>query len=389
MSLPININDLLHGKSVEWERLEFKQGWNPLDTLHTLCAFANDFHNLGGDYIRRNYISETVIKHRDRAEATRVENFPYPAIEEAVVNAIYHRSYEVREPVEVRIYQDELIVLSYPGPDRSVRLDQLRAGKAKPRRYRNRRIGEFLKELEFTEGRSTGIPKINRAMKENGSPPPEFEFDEDHSYFMVRLPVQPDVPQLNLSGDLSGRGQATPHDTPHDPHRVTPQVERVLELCRSQPLSRRELQSELRLLDRRHFQETYLLPAVSAGFLEMTDPDKPVSKRQKYRLTPSGLAVLEAAGKPEKPESRLESEPESQPESQPESALKARILVLLGNDAIGKKVISQRLGQKEISGPLNDAIRELVEQGLIEPTIPEKPNSRLQKYRLIQRKRST
>lgn len=27
------------------------------------------------------------------------------------------------------------------------------------RRYRNRRIGEFLKELELTEGRSTGIPK--------------------------------------------------------------------------------------------------------------------------------------------------------------------------------------------------------------------------------------
>lgn len=51
MSLPINITDLLHGKSVEWERLEFKAGWNPESTLHTLCAFANDFHNLGGGYI--------------------------------------------------------------------------------------------------------------------------------------------------------------------------------------------------------------------------------------------------------------------------------------------------------------------------------------------------
>ena len=38
MPLPININDLLHGKAVEWERLEFKQGWNPLDTLHTICT---------------------------------------------------------------------------------------------------------------------------------------------------------------------------------------------------------------------------------------------------------------------------------------------------------------------------------------------------------------
>ncbi len=49
--LPIPIDSLLHGKAVEWERLEFKEGWNPLSVLHTLCAFANDFHNLGGGYI--------------------------------------------------------------------------------------------------------------------------------------------------------------------------------------------------------------------------------------------------------------------------------------------------------------------------------------------------
>ena len=51
MPLPVNINDLLMGKPVEWERLEFKADWNPEDILHTLCAFANDFHNLGGGYI--------------------------------------------------------------------------------------------------------------------------------------------------------------------------------------------------------------------------------------------------------------------------------------------------------------------------------------------------
>ena len=115
------------------------------------------------DYIGRNYVSETVIKRADRPESTRVENFPAAAIEEAVVNAVYHRGYDTREPVEVRITADELVVLSYPGPDRSVRLDQLRAGRAAPRRYRNRRIGEFLKELDLTEGRGTGIPKILRA----------------------------------------------------------------------------------------------------------------------------------------------------------------------------------------------------------------------------------
>lgn len=55
------------------------------------------------DYIRRNYLVETVIKHPQRAEAERVWNYPYAAIEEALVNAVYHRSYQEREPIEVRI----------------------------------------------------------------------------------------------------------------------------------------------------------------------------------------------------------------------------------------------------------------------------------------------
>ena len=51
MALPVNISELVHGKVVEWERLEFKEGWNPEDVLHTVCAFANDINNWGGGYI--------------------------------------------------------------------------------------------------------------------------------------------------------------------------------------------------------------------------------------------------------------------------------------------------------------------------------------------------
>jgi ATP-dependent DNA helicase RecG len=94
-----------------------------------------------------------------------------------MVNAVYHRSYEEREPIEVRISHDELVVVSFPGPDRSIRMEDLKAGRAVSRRYRNRRIGEFLKELEMTEGRSTGIPKILTEMAANGSPAPLFETD--------------------------------------------------------------------------------------------------------------------------------------------------------------------------------------------------------------------
>jgi len=51
MALPTNINDLVHGNTVEWERLEFKAGWNPEDVIHSMCAFANDINNWGGGYI--------------------------------------------------------------------------------------------------------------------------------------------------------------------------------------------------------------------------------------------------------------------------------------------------------------------------------------------------
>jgi ATP-dependent DNA helicase RecG len=47
-------------------------------------------------------------------------------------------------------------------------MDELRAGRPVARRYRNRRIGEFLKELELSEGRNTGIPTILKAMRDNG-----------------------------------------------------------------------------------------------------------------------------------------------------------------------------------------------------------------------------
>ena len=57
------------------------------------------------------------------------------------------------------------------------------------RRYRNRRIGDFLKELHLVEGRNTGIPTAIKAIKENGSPLPTLLTDEDRSFFSVIIPI--------------------------------------------------------------------------------------------------------------------------------------------------------------------------------------------------------
>jgi predicted HTH transcriptional regulator len=57
--------------------------------------------------------------------------------------------------------------------------------------YRNRRIGDFLKELDLVEGRNTGVPVAVNVMRENGSPPPVFSTPENRDWLSVTLPVNP------------------------------------------------------------------------------------------------------------------------------------------------------------------------------------------------------
>ena len=60
------------------------------------------------------------------------------------------------------------------------------------RRYTNRRLGEFLKELDLTEGRATGIPTIQQKLQENGSPRATIETDEERTYFLIDIPCNLD-----------------------------------------------------------------------------------------------------------------------------------------------------------------------------------------------------
>lgn len=144
------------------------------------------------DYL--DAFSTTMIKKiPNQAEVNRTVAFPYEAMEESLVNAVYHRSYDgVPEPIKVYLYPDRMEIVSYPGPVPGIEMKHLQPGALLPPvPTRNRRVGEFLKELRLAEGRGTGIPKIRRKMKENGSPTPIFEFDEVRSYFRVTLPAHP------------------------------------------------------------------------------------------------------------------------------------------------------------------------------------------------------
>ncbi len=144
------------------------------------------------NYLRINVIKEQISKPRNDERSIRFFNYPYQALEEAVVNALYHRDYQLREPVEITIEPERISILSHSGPDRSISMAAIKEAKIlRSRRYRNRRLGEFLKELDLTEGRATGIPTIQDELRKNGSSKATIETDDDRTYFLIDIPCHP------------------------------------------------------------------------------------------------------------------------------------------------------------------------------------------------------
>ncbi len=80
--------------------------------------------------------------------------------------------------------------------------------------------------------------------------------------------------------------------TPEVAPELTPEVKKMLGIL-SGEMSRKQIQEKLGLRDEKHFRKAYQQPALAQGLIEMTIPDKPNSRLQKYRLTPKGRAFIQ------------------------------------------------------------------------------------------------
>ena len=244
------------------------------------------------NFLKNQIIKEKIIKREGKAEADRFFNYPYQALEEAVCNAVYHKGYDSDSPIEIRIYPDHIDIISFPGPLPPLNREKLLKYQFDVRKYRNRRIGEFLKELHLTEGRQTGIPTILKEIEKNQSPKPIFETDDERSYFKVTFFIHPEFKEDEIS-----LGQVTPQAPLKHPS-STPQDERtknILEFCKN-PKKREEIQSFIGIKDRKHFRIEILQPLIENGLLQMTIPDKPNSPIQKYVTTEQGMGLLKKKG---------------------------------------------------------------------------------------------
>ena len=154
------------------------------------------------NYLKTNVIQKRIHKPEDTERSVVTYNYPYQALEEAVVNSLYHRSYIDREPVEITIEPDKISILNFGGPNHTISMQAIREARMlRSRRYTNRRLGEFLKELDLTEGRATGIPTIQQKLQENGSPRATIETDEERTYFLIDIPCNLDCLGVPMGKD--------------------------------------------------------------------------------------------------------------------------------------------------------------------------------------------
>jgi predicted HTH transcriptional regulator len=154
-------------------------------------------------------------------------------------------------------------------------VEDMRRGVSK---IRNHVIARIFRELNLIEQWGSGIPRILR---------------EAEKLVLPDLQMEEIGMRVRVTVHLAEKVKIKP-PTPEVTGEVTGEVERLLAVMTGE-MKRIEIQSALGLKHEDYFREAYLIPAVKAGFLEMTIPDKPRSPKQRYRITALGKEVLQKA----------------------------------------------------------------------------------------------
>ena len=200
------------------------------------------------------------IENRTSAKITskeRIENrlWNAVAIREAVVNAIVHNDYSREVPPKFEIFPDRLEITSYGGLFEGMRQEDFFEGLSLPR---NKELMRIYKDLDMVEQLGSGVPRILESYSREC-----FKFSDN--YLRMTFPISDKVTE-----------------------QVTEQVQKLISLLEGKEYPANEMMALVQMKHRPTFSENYIKPALENQLLEMTIPDKPRSKNQKYRLTKLG-----------------------------------------------------------------------------------------------------
>ena len=182
------------------------------------------------------------------------------AIREAILNAVIHRDYSFYTesiPIQLDMFTDRLEIHSPGSLYGRMTVEQLGVARTD---IRNPALAVMAESLTEAENRYSGIPTMRREMKAQGLPEPVFE--NRRNEFVVIFYNEP-ISSMPSDDEM---------------HR---DEDSILTFCKI-PRSRQEITEFLGLKTSGYVVKRYITPLIQAGKLQMTIPDQPRSRYQKY-----------------------------------------------------------------------------------------------------------
>ncbi|MDR2550152.1 MAG: DUF4062 domain-containing protein [Desulfobulbus sp.] len=332
----------------------------PIPSYHIYKGTVFELADQAMDFVMSKL--DRMVGARERGPQAPVSyEIPQPVVAEALVNAIAHRDYTSNASVQVMLFADRLEIWN-PGELRPP-LSLASLTRPHPSIPTNPLIAEPLFLAHYIEKVGSGTLEMAELCKAAGLRPPEFRLDMGCFILTLWRPEKSGKAEAITTGQVDGQvtGQVTGE--------VSEQVRRLLAVCEG-ALSRQELQERLGLRHRDSFQHNYLQPALEAGLIEMTIPDKPNNSKQRYRLKITGQVTGQLSG-------QVTGEVTGQ----------VRRLLAVCEGTLRRQELQERLGLRHRDSFQHHYLQPALEAGLIEMTIPDKPRSSKQQYRLTEKGR--
>lgn len=145
---------------------------------------TSERHEIAGNIVQQAKKCIELLNTETYTAFDKTDNIPnqlkYPAraLQEAIVNCLVHRDYEIDQPCRITVFIDRIELYSPGSLPRAIERDKFIAGRATPF-WRNQSLAYFFNKLQLAQAEGQGIPTILRTMKEEGCPTPSFEIEPE------------------------------------------------------------------------------------------------------------------------------------------------------------------------------------------------------------------
>ena len=361
-------------------------------------------------------INRRIGTRAESARAPRTYEIPVEVVTEAVVNAVVHRDYTDNGSVQVMLFADRLEIRNPGRLPPPLTLEMLReAHRSVPG---NPLLGEALYLTAYIERMGTGTLDMIRRCVETGLPEPGFAVADGFVTTIRRvvIPRRESGQTMGVAVAATGRGPVgygAPVQTQGHAEGQEGQEGQVggqagqaalsakeiamLRACLGGAVPAETLSAVVGHSSRTGHFKRWLRSLLTGGFLEMTVPDRPTSPVQQYRLTNKGRAAIapdgngHAGGEAEDDGGgQVGGQAEGQAGGQEggqegQAALSTKAIAML-QVCLDEPVIAEALmaaaGYVSRTGQFRRCLHRLLRGGLLELTVPDKPRSPIQKYRL-------